>query len=424
MKNLIKLLVSVCLVSVLFGMVVAQPAMAQTEVAFWVRWSGDEFNAMKQIVDKYNSLQNEIYVNLLSVSDLETKFYTAVAAGNPPDLVHVMSHQVPSWAEKNALYSLENISTYGIDLSKYVARYLDLGKHNGQLYAMPVTPAIVVLYWNKELFREAGLDPNKPPKTIDEFNEYMKKLTKYDDKGDIIQLGFDPLTPGWWPPAWCYFFGGKLYEPQTKRITANAPENIKAYEWLRDFIKEFGMEKLQRFRAGFGPYWSAENAFIAGKVAMSYDGIWKAHLIDCFAPELDWGVTAFPSVDGKMRVYIEGDYIGIPVGTKYPEAAKKFLAYLEKPENLEQINLAQWKIPALNKLSEGFIANHPNKSIKEFVRITEMAEELFCWPRTPVWSYYLSQWWDVAIPKVTLLKDTPQNVLNLVQKKVEKEQKK
>ena len=424
MKNWIKLLIGVCLVSVLFGMVVAQPAMAQTEVAFWVRWSGDEFNAMKQIVDKYNSLQNEIYVNLLSVSDLDTKFYTAVAAGDPPDLVHVMSHQVPSWVGKNALYSLENISTYGVDLSKYVARYLDLGKHDGQLYAMPVTPAIVVLYWNKELFREAGLDPNKPPKTIDELNEYMKKLTKYDNKGDIIQLGFDPLTPGWWPPAWCYFFGGKLYDPQTKRITANAPENVKAYEWLRDFIKEFGMEKLQRFRAGFGPYWSAENAFVAGKVAMSYDGIWKAHLIDCFAPELDWGVTAFPSVDGKMRVYIEGDYIGIPMGAKYPEAAKNFLAYLEKPENLEQINLAQWKIPALEELSEGFVVNHPNKSIKEFVRITEMAEELFCWPRTPVWSYYLSQWWDVAVPKVTLLKDTPQNVLNLVQENVEREQKK
>jgi len=413
--------VSIFVWGLLLVLIMAQPVFARTQITFWTRWTGDEFNVLKQIVDNFNASQDEITVKLLSVSDLDTKFYTAVAAGNAPDVVHVMSHQVPSWAAKNALLPLNDIASYGVDFSKYVERYLNLGKYKDNLYALPTTPGIVVLYWNKALFREAGLDPDEPPKTIEELNEYIRKLTKYDSKGNIVQLGFDPLTPGWWPAAWCYFFGGKLYDPATNKITANAPENVKAFEWLRDFTKEYGLEKLLKFRASFGQYWSAENPFVSGKVAMSFDGIWKAHLIDIFAPNLEWGVAAFPSADGKKRVYIEGDCVGISANAKHPEAAKKFIAYLEKPENLEYLNLKQWKIPPLKGVSESFYAENPNKRARDFIEIVNTADELFYWPRIAVWNYYGDQWWNTAIPKVTLLKTPPQVALDLVQKNTERE---
>ncbi len=421
MKNWKKLLLSICFVTLLFGLFTIQSTMAATQITVWVKWSGAEFKAIRDVVNAFNSSQDEVSVKLLSIGDIDTKFYTAVAGGNPPDVIHVMSHQVVSWADKNALQSLEDLPEYGVDLSLYVNRYIELGKYNEKLYAVPITPGIVFLYWNKKLFKEAGLDPNKPPKTIDELNQYNKKLTKYDDKGELTQMGFDPIGQGWWPPAWCYFFGGQLIEPKTGKITANNPQNVKAYEWVKNLVAEFGEPKFKKFRAGFGQYWSSQNSFISGKVATAYDGIWNAHLIHQFAPDLDWGVAPFPSVDGKKRIYIEGDYLSIPTAARYPKEAKKFLAYLMKPENLEQINVGQWKIPALKKLSDNFYTNHPNKRIKEFVEIGEKADELFSWPRITFWNFYLSQWWDEVVPKVTSLTQSPKEAIDEMQKKVEEE---
>jgi multiple sugar transport system substrate-binding protein len=400
----------------------AAAAPEKVTLTVWSRWSGDEFNVFKAITDAYDAANENVTIELTSVSELDTKFLTAAAGGTPPDLVHTMSHGVSTWAEKNGIQSIDDITQYGVDLSIFVDKFLEMGKSKGKLYSLPITPGVVALYWNKTLYKEAGLDPEKPPKTIAELNEYIKKLTKYDDAGEIVQLGLDPLTPGWWPAAWCYFFGGKLYDPATNKITANDPGNIAAYNWLRDFTKTYGMEKLQAFRAGFGPYWSAENCFVTGKVAMSYDGNWKANMINSFKADLNWGVTPFPSIDGKQRAYIEGDYLSIPTGIKYPKEAKKLLAYLVKPENLEQLNIGQWKIPALKTLGESFYANHPNKNVKAFSDILQKSE-LFTWPAISVWNYYGSLFWDIAIPKVTLLEDTPENVFNEMQIDLERKHK-
>ncbi len=418
----VKLLLSVCLISMLFGAVMVQSTMARTEITYWGAWTGSEYDVAKEVVDAFNASQNEIYVNFLSMSDIATKFYTAVAAGDPPDLVHVYSYEAPTWIKKGALQPIDDI---GIDLSVYVQTYLGPGSYNNSLYALPITPGMIALLRNKTILREAGLDPSISPRTIDEFKEYTTKLTKYaggDPSRDLVRLGFDPLQPNWFAESWFYFFGAKIYDPQTGKITLNSPGGLAAMEWLRDFTVEFGLKRLQAFRAGYGPSWSAENPFISGKLAMGYDGIWMPNMINEFVPDFDWGVAPFPSVDGKKRVYFEWDGVAIPVGAKNPEAAKKFLGFYQKPENLEHINIGQWKIPPLKELSGDFYRNHPNKRIGEYVEIIETAE-LFGYPsEAPAWAYASGQIYDVLMEKVTLLTATPQEALELVQANIEKEE--
>ena len=68
--------------------------------------------------------------------------------------------------------------------------------YRGSLYAIPTTPATTALHWNKKLFREAGLDPDSPPRTIEELDAVAQRLTKREG-GKIVQVGVLPAVPGW-----------------------------------------------------------------------------------------------------------------------------------------------------------------------------------------------------------------------------------
>ena len=94
-------------------------------------------------------------------------------------------------------------------LDRYYPIYAKICTHGGHVYAGISTPVIETLYWNRTLFREAGLDPDRPPATLAEFNDYARRLTKHDPKtGRLTQVGFLPQDPGWWPWIFCDWFGG------------------------------------------------------------------------------------------------------------------------------------------------------------------------------------------------------------------------
>jgi len=87
-----------------------------------------------------------------------------------------------------------------------------MGVYKGRLYGVPSTPATTGLYWNKALFRAAGLDPERPPRTIAELDDYARKLTRTERDGRITQIGFLPTEPSWWPFFWVNFFDGQLWD--------------------------------------------------------------------------------------------------------------------------------------------------------------------------------------------------------------------
>ena len=105
---------------------------------------------------------------------------------------------------------------------------------------MPTTPASIALHWNKRLFREAGLDAEVPPKTIEELDAWAEKMTKWEvtlpngkteirrgyqkdvpaSQKRLLQVGFLPSEPGWWAYDWGYYFGGIRIPPSTRTTSA------------------------------------------------------------------------------------------------------------------------------------------------------------------------------------------------------------
>jgi ABC-type glycerol-3-phosphate transport system substrate-binding protein len=118
---------------------------------------------------------------MVVVSSIEQKLLIASAGKNPPDLAGIYSYMTPSYADKGALTELTaRARQAGLDRSRYVGRYYDLAVHRGKVWGLPTTPASVALHWNKRLFREVGLDPEKPPETLEQLDEMAEKLTKWE----------------------------------------------------------------------------------------------------------------------------------------------------------------------------------------------------------------------------------------------------
>lgn len=359
-------------------------------IQYWEKWEDFEKEAMREIVDAYNASQDKVFVNFLSTGAIDQKLLLATAGGNPPDVAGLWAWRLYTYAEMGALEPLDGLMRRdGVSAEDYLPSIIEQCRYKDFTWALPTTPATLALHYNRDLFRKAGLDPDRPPRTIAELNEYAAKLTVTDESGAIVQLGFSPTEPGWWNDRWGYWFGGDLLSADGKRITIDSAENIAAFEWVRSFPKRYGMEHIQVFQASGGQFNSSQNLFLAGKVAMVLQGPWMATFVDKFSPGLDWGVAPFPAVDASMPAVTicEADVLVIPKGSRHREEAWDFIRFVQRPENMERLCLGQRKFSPLREVSADFYAKHPHPHIAVFRALAESPNARGA-PETPVYSEY------------------------------------
>jgi multiple sugar transport system substrate-binding protein len=342
------------------------------EVTLWTTWAGFEKEAFDSIVEDFNDSQGDVSVRCLNVSQLEQKLLLATAGGNPPDLAALPYGAIPVYAENNALVPLDRLcAEAGISRDEYIDIFWDICAHRGHQWAIPITASVTALHWNKAIFRKAGLDPEQPPRTLDELEIFNDLITRYRDDGSIAVLGHFPIEPGWWQSYFCHWFGGRLWDGNG--ITVAAPENLRTALWVASYPERFGAENLIRFQSGFGTFASPQNAFLTGRVAMVLQGVWMDNFIRNYAsPNFEYGVAAFPSEDPSELPNVslaEPDSFSIPAGARHPEEAFKFLSYLNRQEVLEKLALGHRKMTSLKAVSESFLEHHPHPYIETFIKL-------------------------------------------------------
>ncbi|MCX7803705.1 MAG: ABC transporter substrate-binding protein [Planctomycetota bacterium] len=401
----------------------------EIELTYWEKWTGFEGEAMKATVAAFNRkrVRNAagriIRVNLLTTSQIDRKAMLAIAGANPPDLIGLFSYNIHVFAGKGALMELDGyLRRYGIREEDYIPCYWRLCRYKGSMVCLPTTPATIALYWNKDHFAEVRLDPERPPGTLRELDEYAERLTVRDGGGRYVRLGFLPPEPGWWNWGWSLWFGGRLTDDEG-RITADRPENVAALEWVQSYSKKYGTKGLQSFRGEFGPFQSPQNAFFSGRVSMVLQGVWFANFIRRFAPKMfeedRWGCAPFPSaVPGLENVTIaEADVIAIPVGAPHPDEAFEFIRFVNSREGMELLCTLQGKHTPFKEVSREFLENHPHPKIGLFI---ELAKSPNAWttPQTPLWLEYRLAL-SAAFDRVWLLKASPAEALRDVQREME-----
>lgn len=412
-------------------------------VSYWEKWTGFEGEAMQAVVDDFNASQDRIFVKKLTVSQIDQKFLLATAGGNPPDLAGLWSHSVNVYAEKSALLPLDHmLEQAGITRDDYIPVFWDLCQHRGFMWALPTTPASVALHWNKSMFREAGLDPNRPPRSLAELDAMAEKLTLVDivrngehqqlsyaeltpaekeaKEFDLLKVGHLPNEPGWWLSLWVYWFGGRLWDGD-QTITADSPEMVEMLAWHRSHSEKYGLDNVRKFGASFGNFSSPQNPFLEGRVAMVLQGVWMYNFIDKYAPHLDWGAAPFPALDPEKYPAVsvaECDVLVIPRGARHPEAAFEFMRYVNTQAASEKLNLGQRKFSPLATVSPEFIKKHPNPYIETFINLAKSPHVKYV-PRVSIWTEYKEELL-VAADRVYTLLVTPEEALTEVQGRMQR----
>ncbi|MDD5706768.1 MAG: ABC transporter substrate-binding protein [Kiritimatiellae bacterium] len=402
-------------------------------IDYWEKWTGFEGDAMQAVIDDFNASQPRLFVKRLVVSQIDQKLMLATAGGNPPDLAGLWSHTVPDFAEKGALTPLDGLARRaGIGADRYTPVFWKLCRHRDLLWALPTTPATMALHWNRRLFREAGLDPDRPPRSLAELDAMAERLTIVSVVRDgarvklpftnltveeraarefaIEQMGFMP-SQSWFAEMWGYWFGGDLWDG-TGRITADSPANLAAFRWYRGYPERYGVRNLQSFGASFGNFASPQNPFLGGQLAMVLQGTWMHNFIGKYAPQMDWAAAPFPSADPAKLPDVsiaECDVLVIPRGTRHAAEAFEFMRYLAGQGPAEKLALGQRKFSPLAETSPAFVAAHPNPYIGVFIALAK-SPNVRTAPRLTVWKEYRDEM-AVALNRLDTLKAAPETAL-------------
>jgi multiple sugar transport system substrate-binding protein len=390
-------------------------------VTYWEKWTAFEFDAMKHVVDEFNKSQDKITVDILSMSQIENKTLMAISGNVPPDLAGLYGQNLTQYVDNNALLPLDDMCREaGIKKENYIPVFWNINVAHGHIYSLPTTPASTALHYNRALFREAGLDPDKPPQTIEELDADAAKLTKPDANGHLKVVGFLHSEPGWWNWCWGPFFGGKLIDDQG-RLTINSPDNVRGFNWVQSYSKKYGADNLQSFHTGQGNFDSPQNGFMSEQVAMELQGVWMYNFITKYNPKMDWSVAPFPHPanrpDLANSTVVDLDIITIPRGAKHPKEAFEFLKYLESQKGMEMLCLGQKKLSPLLKVSPGFYEHHPNKFIRLFTELAKSKNTLYP-PKLGIWAEYSDEI-NAAFDDIRLMNKTPQQALDDVVKRLQ-----
>jgi ABC-type glycerol-3-phosphate transport system substrate-binding protein len=412
------------------------PDDGKIHVSYWEKWNGQEEAQTRQAVAAFNRSQDRIVVDYYVQSPVDRKVLVSISGGTPPDVAGLFVQNLASFADAEALTPLDDfIRGGGISTEQWLARYhpvyARMCQHAGRVYAGISTPAMISLHWNKTLFREAGLDPERPPRTVAELDEYSRKLTRRDPQtGALLQVGFLPQEPGWWPWVFCRWFGGEIFDGQHITL-ASDPRNVAAMEWVANYTKYYHLNDMISFASGFAGQWaSPESGFFSGKVAMIFQGVWYNNYVRQYKPGLDYGVApAWPSAVPGINDFAmaEADLLVIPRGAKHPREAWEFIKYMnsnnpraqsfDELEGMELLCFLQEKNSALREWSPFFANHHPHPKIEIFRQLSASPHAEFV-PDMGIWTECQREIL-AAFAEVRLLRKTPEQALLDAQNRLE-----
>ncbi|NOY82704.1 MAG: ABC transporter substrate-binding protein [Kiritimatiellaeota bacterium] len=347
-------------------------------VRVWHVWGGTMAEGFRKVCDAFRADHPDVDLRtVFAANDLATnqKFFTAVAAHRPPEVVFVDGPQVASWAEWGALEPLTDLCREaGIGEADYFLPCWRQNVYKGEVWALTFcADPNFGFVWNREAFRKAGLDPDRPPTTTDELDRYARALTVVKD-GELVQIGLIPWAQYGEANSmftWGWAFGGRFYDPETDRITADDPAVVRALEWMVSYAKQYDATKIAGLQQGFGA--AEQNPFITGKVAMMCLHIGGVADLARYAPNLDYGIGYIPSPpDGeKHSSWVGGWCMAIPRGVRDRKAAWKFIRWLcATPEGTALVGEATGLFPGF-KASPFFAKVRGRKRYGQFLRILE-----------------------------------------------------
>lgn len=248
-----------------------------------------------------------------------------IIGGAPPDLVGLPPPALAQWAEQGLIEPLSPlIARDGINPGDFIPPVWESVTYKGEVWGMPliVDPNFGLVY-NKRLFAEAGLDPENPPRTIEELETAFNRLIRHGQDG-LVQfpiIMWDVYGPTNTLLTWSWAFGGEFADPNTGELIFDHPKTIEALEWLDRYYQQYaGDVAALMVQTGVD---TPLELFINERLAMipTHSG-GVAEILNA-NPNIEIGITVLPHdpATGMDPTWIGGWALAIPKGASNPELA-------------------------------------------------------------------------------------------------------
>lgn len=331
--------------SAMVGMVAAaQPAQAvDLEFYFPVAIGGAAADLVQALTDEYVAQADDVTITPIysgTYAETMTKTLTAAQGGNPPPLAMLGAVNVFTLLDEDLIEPFEtHLTEEEADewLGGFMPAYVEDTRVDGMTYGIPFQRSTPVMYWNKDAFAEAGLDPETPPANWDELVEMGKKLTKRDESGNVTQYGVRIPSAGF--PYWLFQglttpAGGILASADGTETYFDAPESVESLEFLVDLSAEHGIMAPGTIDWGATP-----KAFFERESAIVWTTTGNLTNVRENAP-FDFGVAMLPAKAQRGAPTSGGSFFLFKDASDDQKAAAvDFLQWLTAPEQA-----ARWSI--------------------------------------------------------------------------------
>lgn len=330
-------LIAIVSVGFLFAGGSAESSGGRRPIVLW--YDGTEEESFKRLEPEFEAKYPELDLQLeiIPYDNLSTQELVACQSSSGPDIMW----QSYAWTNSFARMGLlESFSPYlaeseAIDIeTDFNPVTLELGTVDGEIYGLPWSVEAMSLVYNKDMFREAGLDPEDPPETWAEMIEYAQALTKdFDGDGVIDQYGFavNGNTPGncWFrfvPDLWAA--GGNLTDDDMTKATLDTPEGLEALKYYTEFLTKYKVAPESSVTNNSG---NNRTLFINKRVAMYIDGQAGVRTVQNES-DIDVGICLWPGKDGPTTAGLGGYYLAMPKNAEHKEDAWTFIEYFLSEE--------------------------------------------------------------------------------------------
>ncbi|WP_232667955.1 ABC transporter substrate-binding protein [Pseudonocardia sp. TRM90224] len=292
-----------------------------TTLTLWTRAPLEK--QAKLLVEAYNAAHtNKVELTVVPNDDYVAKVGAAAGAGSLPDLFAADIVYVPSWV-RQGLFQDISASIDRLPFKTSINKgHMAAGTFENRAHVLPFVLDLSMLFWNKDLFREAGLDPEKAPATLAEYAAAAKAvqaLGKPDTYGTATGLNCGGcLVFTWFPSIWAA--GAPVISPDGGTSLLDSPAATEVYQVWRDLWAAGAVLPSSRDEAG--PTWTA--GFTEGKVGLMF---YPATLLSS-TQGFDVGVAGIPGPDGGRSTFVGGDGIGISKDSTKAAQAWNFLDWL------------------------------------------------------------------------------------------------
>ncbi|MCR4425095.1 MAG: ABC transporter substrate-binding protein [Firmicutes bacterium] len=346
----------------------AAPKLIRLTFYYPVGVSGPLATVINKYVEEFNTANPDIEVIPVYTGDYDPtmqKVQTAVMGGNPPDVFIVEISELPTLLAMNACEPLDKWVSKEYLADFFPAFLQNSYSEDGRIWGIPFQRSTPVFYWNKAAFKEAGLDPNVPPRNWRELEDYAKKLVKADAAtGEVKRWGVT-ISGGWndWLfEAFVIQNGSSLLDYINHKVTLNSPEAVEALEfWVR-------LTQELKVAPPHSTWASTPTDFVSGRTAMLYHSTGILTFVRTSAP-FEYGVAFMPAKKSYGAAVGGGNlHIARGIPDERKQAAWKFVQFLTTPEMA-----ARWS------RDSGYVATRQSS-----YELTEMKQHLAKYPEYAV----------------------------------------